>query len=105
MITERLVKKTQDGTLGTPTDDPWPEPDDMAVSVGDHYEVNETKRGLMDKITPALIVGAALSMPFGWAAAMNYLKPEPVVVEKTPAAPPAEKKDDDTLFDLRLGGP
>ena len=36
-MVERLVKKTQDGTLGTPTDD-TPEAEEMRVEVGDKTE-------------------------------------------------------------------
>ena len=42
LIVERLIKKTQDGTLGKLANDPWPEESDMRVASDDttiHYHL------------------------------------------------------------------
>lgn len=60
LIVERLIKKTQDGTLGKHTDDPFPD-DDMAVNVGHQYHWHNQRSGAgLGKLLGGLAIAAGL---------------------------------------------
>lgn len=110
-IVERLIKKTQDGTLGTPTDDPFPS-EPMAVTVGDKFEYNippaqpivqqVREKGILEKLA---LMGVAATGFGGTAALLSSVlpgrteQPPPVVA---PEQPGPTDTDTDTVNRLEL---
>ena len=109
-VVERLVRKTQDGTLGQvdPTSDESPE-EDMGVSVGNRTVHNYYGQPAAEAAT----VGGSLIKRVGLAAALlaaggGVGAAVPWLLERLqvqPAAVAPQAADKDTLFDLRFGTP
>lgn len=102
LIVERLIKKTQDGTLGTKTDDPFPN-DEMAVSVGHQYHWHNESRGGggMGKILAGLAVAAGLVG--GPLATYLLMRTAGEIVSPPAVVQPGEDRDSDTALSLTFG--
>jgi len=112
-IVERLIRKTQDGTLGTPTDD-WPlgntDAGGMGVQVGDtiiHQHVSEQHRtagalGTLGKAAlAAALIGTGAALPLAAGALMqSFAARTQTTPAPAPSAPPTA--DHDTQYQLRL---
>jgi hypothetical protein len=92
-LVRRLVRKTQDGTLGQATSEPedLPEDDDMGVRVGDeiNYHLHQPQSapasgGLASAARTALLVGLGAAAGAGPLVAWNALRP--AATPPTPAA-------------------
>ena len=94
-IVERLIRKTQDGTLGRPTNEPWPD-EEMAVSVGDttnhHYHTPPRGNSLGKLAIAAGLLATGVAVPF----VLNALRDPP------PAVSTDDRPDSDTQYGLRL---
>ncbi|WP_436716577.1 hypothetical protein U8335_03955 [Roseiconus lacunae] len=120
-LTERLIKKTQDGTLGKPTTEPM-DGDDMGVSVGNeinyHYSQPAAQPAPAPAASPATSIaktvaaaglalaglGTGTALPI---AAYNLTKPAAdAVVERIetprPDPAPAPTIDTDTRYGLQI---
>lgn len=103
LFTERLVRKTQDGTLGQATSSPEDqELEDMQLSVGDNVRVEmppQQRSGAGMVPLAATAIMAAL----GGAMLPTLLAPGPAVQPESPAVvlPADPSPDYDTRYDLR----
>jgi hypothetical protein len=114
-VLERLIRKTQDGTLGTSTNEPMDKAleEDMSVSVGNetyiHHEApppapvpQESKLSGIAKVVAAsglaaAGLGSAAAIPI---AAWNLARPAQTTVVQE--APDFEDTDTDTKYNLRI---
>jgi hypothetical protein len=105
-LVRRLVRKTQDGTLGRPTSEPEDgaeaEEDDVGVRIGDeiHYHASPAAAGQSGAIRPAMKIAAVIAgllgsagLGLGLGALGRPAEPSPQI------APPAA---DGLQYDLRL---
>lgn len=111
---ERLIKKTQDGSLGKPTDEPMDEElGEMAVNVGNETYVHNAAPPVAPAPPESKLAGAAKVLAatglaaagLGTAAALpiaayGLMKPDaaPVTVE----VPRQEDRDTNTKYNLRI---
>jgi hypothetical protein len=105
-LVRRLVKKTQDGTLGTPTDDQALETDDM-LQVGDNMIVQQSATGVSKLLAAtAILAGMVGACGLGLGLA-TIVRPAaapiaPVITAPSADPPTAASLDRDTLYELRL---
>lgn len=118
-LNRRLVRKTQDGTLGNPGPDNEGDEDDMGTvaNVGDQYIYNYQQPGNAPApassggsgLKTAAIAGLSALTAGGLATMLPYLLPLLLFPKEEPAQPtnpPAvESVDTDTLYDLRFAEP
>lgn len=113
-IVSRLIRKTQDGTLGKQTVEPGDEEGaDMGVHVGDVIHQPPPPSPQTSPWVKAAVgaaIGFATAGPIGAALALPSIieafksTPAPVVQPVTPATTKTPEFED-TLFELRLGPP
>lgn len=73
---QRLVRKTQDGTIGTAEDNEMSE-DDASFNVGDqvhnHYHGPPQQSSALKKLAPAIALGSALALGGGAGVAIPLI--------------------------------
>lgn len=98
-LVRRLVRKTQDGTLGTATDDQ--EPEEM-LQVGDNLIMQQPAQGL-GKWAQAAAIAAGLVAAGGLGGlATKLLLDAPAAVAPASVSPAVPATDLDTQYELRL---
>jgi len=99
-LVRRLVKKSQDGTVGTPTE----EDEDVDVNVGNeiHYHVAQTAADAQPTSTPITSTASAWLAPL-LSAALAAAGAGGLTYLMTRDIPTMVDTDTDTQYELRLG--
>lgn len=101
-LNERLVRKTQDGTLGHATSEPEDGEEEMHVQVGDNVYQSPPSAGAKGAIKTALIGAALTAAGVGWLVPFGMQLLDQPKPDAPAVANPEPGPDRDTQYMLEF---